>query len=253
MTSERRLTLTTPEGLRFDLRLAGPAQRCLALAIDLAAVGAAISLVSTGVGLIFGASFYGAALLTLLEFVLSVGYGIALEWFWRGQTLGKRVFKLRVVDARGLPLTPPQVVTRNLMRVIDALPLLYLAGGAAAVLNRHFQRLGDMLASTVVVCEAGAPAGDFAALRPEKFNSMKACTVPAYRIRQIATPAETRLLVAALLRRQEFDAPARLGLYRELRDYFEARVRFPEEITAPLSDEHYLQNLAGILLPARLA
>ncbi|MEI9970964.1 MAG: RDD family protein [Ignavibacteriota bacterium] len=62
-------------------------------------------------------------------FVISVVYAIVLEWRWRGQTIGKRLFGLRVMDVHGLHLQFPQIAIRNLLRVIDMLPFLYLVGG----------------------------------------------------------------------------------------------------------------------------
>ena len=48
----------------------------------------------------------------VLYFVISIGYSILLEWRWRGQTVGKRLFGLRVIDVHGLRLQPAQIVLR---------------------------------------------------------------------------------------------------------------------------------------------
>src|SRR5262249_60467600 len=93
---------------------------------------------------------FAAAVRVLLFFVITVGYGIASEWYWRGQTVGKRLLRLRVVDRQGLRLQPSQIVTRNLLRFADGLPAFYLLGGLTSLLNRHGQRLGDIAANTVV-------------------------------------------------------------------------------------------------------
>ena len=250
--TNRTLMLITPEGVRFRLRLAGPARRSLALIIDGVAIGAATEFVATAVHVVFGASGFGIGLQILTNFVLQLFYGMALEWFWRGQTLGKRLFHLRVHDAAGRPLAPAQVATRNLMRCIDGLFPCYLVGGAASLLSARFQRLGDRVAATVVVDESRPAELNLESLAPGKFNSLLASTAAAYRWRQSADPAEAKLLIAALLRRQELLPAARLSLYRDLRAYFEGRTSFPEEITAPLSDEQFLHSLAGILQPPKL-
>src|SRR5205807_103963 len=78
----------------------------------------------------------------VMYFVISVGYGIVLEWRWRGQTVGKRLFGLRVIDGQGLRLQFPQIALRNLLRLIDSLPIFYLVGGIAALVSRNGQRLG---------------------------------------------------------------------------------------------------------------
>ena len=52
-------------------------------------------------------------------FVMSIGYAIVLEWRWRGQTIGKRLLGLRVMDVQGLRLQSAQIALRNLLRVVD--------------------------------------------------------------------------------------------------------------------------------------
>jgi uncharacterized RDD family membrane protein YckC len=101
------LTIETPEGVEFSYDLASPAMRALAWMVD----AAVITALSRGAGK--SCEWLGKvnedwanAISVLLYFASSVGYGIALEWRWHGQTLGKRVVGLRVVDAQGLRLQP---------------------------------------------------------------------------------------------------------------------------------------------------
>src|SRR5205814_10664211 len=90
-----------------------------------------------------GADF-ATALRIVLFFAISIGYGILCEWYWRGQTVGKRLLGLRVMDRQGLRLQPSQIITRNLLRFADGLPLFYLLGGLTSLVNRKGQRLGDI-------------------------------------------------------------------------------------------------------------
>ena len=69
----------------------------------------------------------------ILFFSLSIAYRVASEWYWRGQTIGKKLLRLRVIDAQGFRLHFSQIVIRNLLRFVDALPLCYLVGGIACV------------------------------------------------------------------------------------------------------------------------
>ena len=73
----------------------------------------------------------------VVYFVISVAYAIVLEWRWRGQTIGKRLLGLRVMDVHGLRLQLPQIALRNLLRLVDMLPLFYLVGGLACVFSRN--------------------------------------------------------------------------------------------------------------------
>jgi len=69
-----------------------------------------------------------------------------------GQTLGKRVFDLRVVStSTGRPPDLGHSLIRNILRIVDWLPFLYLLGFIVAALGSKRQRLGDLLAETVVV------------------------------------------------------------------------------------------------------
>src|SRR5258708_22034339 len=65
---------------------------------------------------------FGVMVITLAEFAIGFAYSALLEGFWNGQTIGKRLFHLRVIDQTGLPLRIEQAWVRNLMRVFHALP-----------------------------------------------------------------------------------------------------------------------------------
>ena len=137
-TRVNTLVIQTPEGIVFSQLLAGPVTRFAAWLVDWACI-TALALVIQML-LILPALVspdVGRAMTILSYFGLSIGYGIILEWFWRGQTFGKRLLRLRVVDAHGLRLQFNQVVIRNLLRAVDMLPMLYLVGGVAAVLTRR--------------------------------------------------------------------------------------------------------------------
>ncbi len=104
-----------------------------------------------GAGRLSAAGSPQRALVILGYFVVQVGYGIACEWLWRGQTVGKRLLRLRVMDAQGLHLQFSQVALRNLLRFVDSLPAFYLVGGLVSLLNSRAQRLGDFVANTIVI------------------------------------------------------------------------------------------------------
>src|SRR5204862_805672 len=136
----------------FSLILAGPVTRFLAWAVDMACIGALSSAVGTLLGFLGLISpDLARGIIVLAYFVIQVGYGMVLEWFWRGQTLGKRLLRLRVMDEQGLRLQPSQIVIRNLLRFIDSLPVFYLVGGIASLVSRRAQRLADFAANTVVI------------------------------------------------------------------------------------------------------
>jgi len=148
------LVIETPEGISFTLLLASPITRFLAWIIDFLAIMALNTGLQNALPLlgILGADFAQAAAI-LGYFVISIGYSITLEWWLRGQTLGKRAVGLRVVDAQGLRLDFSQIVIRNLLRFIDLLPGFYLVGGIASVVDDQLRSQ----TARMLQCLIGAP------------------------------------------------------------------------------------------------
>lgn len=246
------LVIRTPEGIAFSLRLAGPVSRFLALMVDFACIGTTLSLLSAILNLTAAVSYdLSMALVILVNFVVSVGYGIVLEWFWRGQTLGKRLLRLRVMDVQGLRLQFSQVVIRNLLRTVDSLPLFYLVGGLACLVSRQAQRLGDLAANTIVVRHAEIMAPNLDRVLSDKFNSLREHPLLASRLRQKISADEAYLALRALTRRDELEPGPRVVLFRELAGHFRSLVPFPPEATENLTDERYVQNVVEILFRPR--
>ncbi|HPY41401.1 MAG TPA: RDD family protein, partial [Thiolinea sp.] len=148
MRLDTTYTVNTPEGIALELSPAGPIARTLAWLVDL--------FIRAGVSLL---------IVIILAFMGSLGFGIAaififlLEWFYpvwfelrsQGQTPGKRLLNIYVAQLDASPVSPAASVVRNLLRVVDFLPLLYGFGLASCLMNRRFQRLGDLAANTVVL------------------------------------------------------------------------------------------------------
>lgn len=91
----------------------------------------------------------GAALNGLLGLVLTLAYFVYMEGTY-GQTLGKRLLGIVVVDENGGPCTMEASIVRNLLRLVDNFPGVYLVGLVAIWLTDRDQRLGDLAADTVV-------------------------------------------------------------------------------------------------------
>jgi len=243
----------------FEIPLASPFSRCLALAVDVAIIFALtvllgqtirlLAIAASGIpvlGPVFGDFGTGAAI--VLQFVVATGYGMVTEWLWSGRTVGKRLMKLRVIDERGLSLGLKQVIIRNLFRLLDMMPsTFYLLGGFSCLVTARCQRLGDIAAGTLVIreVELAPPAlGDL--VRAER-NSFADLPHLEARLRQRTTPEEARLVLDAVIRRNELTPESRLELFSRLADYFRGIAEFPEEITIGLSDEQYIRNVVETL------
>ena len=140
--------VATPEGIELTLRLAGPVPRALAWSVDLA-IRVAIVLVVMLLASQLGRAGWGVVLLAafVVEWLLPAWFEAQMG----GQTPGKRLFGLAVLNDDGTPLRWPGALTRNLLRAVDFLPFLYAFGLVTMLLNRDFKRLGDLAAGTVVV------------------------------------------------------------------------------------------------------
>lgn len=158
--SRRLISIRTPENIELSYALAGPGSRAAAYMIDLLIMTATaqvlINLIMAIVVAMAGAvgengGLWAAAAGTLGSFALYNGYFILLEWLMNGQTPGKRLLHIRVIKQGGYSLRFFDTLLRNLLRVVDFLPLFYGVGLTSLLLTRDCQRLGDLVAGTLVV------------------------------------------------------------------------------------------------------
>ncbi|MDB9527048.1 RDD family protein [Oscillatoria sp. CS-180] len=159
----KTITIRTPESVELEFTLAGVGNRALALLIDYVLVFLLLSLVS------FLASFLSEQLVALfaalgggadavdlwlvaLALVLSAsiywGYFVGFEAWWQGQTPGKRITKIRVINDTGKPEGVFQATLRSLLRPVD--DILFI-GFFCILFGQQEKRIGDWLAGTLVV------------------------------------------------------------------------------------------------------
>ncbi|MCX4847629.1 RDD family protein [Streptomyces sp. NBC_00893] len=159
--------LVTGDAVVLGLRPAKLPSRVLALAIDLAVVGAAFVLVSIGLA-IATASLDDAALaaVSVAAFLLVlVGGPIAVETLSHGRSLGKLACGLRVVRDDGGPIRFRHALVRGAIGVVEILMTFGVVACIASLVSARGRRLGDVFAGTLVVRER-VPAGRAAAVPP---------------------------------------------------------------------------------------
>lgn len=211
MDLDDRKNIKTPEGLDLDLTLAGLGSRMIAGVVDLVilgilvvtfifAVGALVSSASLDPTVVQGLS---AVALT----VLVVGYFVGFEALNGGRTPGKRSVGIRVVGFDGGPIGFLAAFLRNLVRVVDFLPMAYGIGAVAVLVTSTNQRLGDLVARTIVIRErmphaepaetpppadlADLPAWDVSRVTTEDVDilrrfAVRRRSIPTDRVEQIA-------------------------------------------------------------------
>lgn len=159
------------------------------------------------------------------------GYYIGLEIRWNGQTIGKRLLGLRVIKMDGTPAAPAQIFMRELVRLVDALPMClfgYTIAGTVAFFNPYSQRIGDMLAGTLVVKE-------------------RRTTAPQWRhlseLSEQVHPLENLIHSVQSLTTND---------YRAIRNFLDRRDQFSPEVRRHLADSLFAQvteNLSLMLPP----
>src|SRR6266404_6967646 len=173
ITSDDTLVIETPERVPLHFALASIGNRFIACAIDhtiqilaLITIGIFFAIITDVPDIgsrLMNAPKWVIALLVIIQFVVINGYFAVFEWVWRGQTPGKRWLKLRVIREDGRPISFFEAMVRNLLRVVDFIvPPFYSIGLVSVFATERDQRIGDLVAGTVVVREREAEAPAFA-------------------------------------------------------------------------------------------
>jgi uncharacterized RDD family membrane protein YckC len=159
--SADQINIATPEQVELEFGVAGLGSRFVAILIDhLIQAGVFLVLILLWVFLL-GAlrgrmnllGNWTVAIFIAFNFLIIWGYFTLFEAYWRGQTPGKHIMKLRVIKDSGRQITLFESMSRNLLRVVDYLPALYLVGVITMLCTKRNQRLGDLAAGTIVVHE----------------------------------------------------------------------------------------------------
>ena len=237
------LVIDTPEQIPLEFPLAGIGSRFLALALDtLFQSAASVALVASALAIgvkshnIPSHGVWTLAFLVLLWFILQTGYFALFEAIWNGQTPGKRLTHLRVIQDSGRPITVYEAVARNLLRIVDSVPGLYGVAIVSALLSAKSKRLGDYVAGTVVVHEK-PPVLETGV----RWDLAASAGSSRYDVSRLA-PEEFQLIEAFLLRRNQLAADVRAETGRKIMQRLSARLEFsPEDTRNP---EALLETLA---------
>jgi uncharacterized RDD family membrane protein YckC len=174
MSAPEPLRIAGLTGVELTLPIAGPGSRSYAFVIDwhirvllAAAWMFTLWLVLKGLGLLgLGGGWRGLlALLALWPALLIYFlYHPVLELLMHGRTPGKRMAGVRLVTRSGGVPGAAAILTRNIFRLLDCMPFLYLVGLSTCMISAQRLRIGDMAAGTVLVLEAAPSAHNLARL-----------------------------------------------------------------------------------------
>lgn len=213
--------IVTPEAVRLEFAEATVGSRGAALLLDWVLQGGVLIALNLALGFVLGETALVATLpdwveisvFVVLNFLVVFGYPVAMETLWGGRTLGKAAFGLRVVTTEGAPVRFRHAAIRAALALVDFALTSGVAAVVASLVSSRRQRLGDMVAGTVVLRERigqgvpsvasfDVPAGgeDYASsidpsgLRPRDYETLR-----AFLLRAPDLPDASRDAIAAEL------------------------------------------------------
>ncbi len=226
-------SISTPENVDLHLELAGIGNRILATLIDTTNSMVIILLASLALFLLsfFVSQFHilpipqntiymvAAMIAIFIAFFVNFGYNILFEGLWNGQTPGKKIAQIRVIEANGQPVGWAAVCIRNIVRVVDT--GLLLIGLLVMLIDKNERRLGDLAAGTLVIRErkSDLTTSDIKLL----YDAQSDATLDIGRI----TPEEYDLLARFLKRRASLSTTHRPVVAKQLETYFREKLAEP--------------------------
>jgi uncharacterized RDD family membrane protein YckC len=261
-----QLSIETPELVGIQHPLAGIGSRGIALMVDSLVQGFCFVAILVVVLLLVTAlpalpsirhaaglgdpAKWAIAVMVLIPFLLQWGYFTLFEAFWNGQTPGKRVLKLRVIQQSGRPIGLFESMARNLIRIIDMVPGFYMIGAICIFSTRRQQRLGDLVAGTLVVHSvpvetplASESTRTFTAAaleRPLQPVPIRTLDLPADAIARLSR-ADLQLIESFLVRRLDLPLDVRAKLAERLSQGMATKMAI--EKPSGTSDETFLEAL----------
>lgn len=247
-----RITVLTPESIELEFTLAGLGSRALALLLDyhILAIGLVLFWIVWG---LFSTQLldyfdrlnvnYSAAPIWLLSIALLVsfaaymGYFVAFEVLWQGQTPGKRFAKIRVIRDDGRPVGLSQALLRSLLRSVD--DFLFI-GAFLILLGQREKRIGDWVAGTLVVQEE-RPVAKLAIDISQAAQTL-ASDLPALIDVTQLRPDDFAVIREYLYRRRLMDPEARRDLSLKLARQVRAIVHL-EQIPDGLTSDQFLEAI----------
>lgn len=255
-----QLSIETPELVPIEMPVAGIGSRFVALLADMLIWLTAVALLTLLFWFLRPAvtafsrvsAQWQAAIYVFILFFLNWGYFTVFEAFWGGRTPGKRLVGIRVIQRSGRAIGLFESMARNLLRYVDQIPFCYAVGAIAVFASRQHQRLGDLVAGTLVVRdrrqETPLWAGETASahLPIAAGSAVPAAAASRFVLPMSAvsrlTPGDLNVIESFFARRLDLPETTRQNLALRIAEGIQAKMDF--RAPAELSPESFLESAA---------
>lgn len=218
----KTVKITTPENIELEYRLAGLGTRGGAAVVDfliqtIAVLIIIVTIIAFEINLVDLIEEYQGWVIggiILLIWIIIYGYFIIFEMVMNGRTPGKKLFNLRTIRNNGQPITIKHSIIRNLFRIIID---TYGIGIILMFFSKQYKRVGDYVASTMVIVEEKRAAPKALGINLDKYN-----------YKYSITDDERRLLIEYLERRNDLGENG-FKLEKELEEYFAQKLEIPKD------------------------
>ncbi len=249
------IAVVTPENIAFEYQLAGPFRRLPAYLIDIVVrwglILALMIVFGFAAGILGIASVFGGSLMMavwiVFVFLISWFYGTTMEAYFNGRTVGKWACGIRVIDIDGRPVSGRSALLRNLIRVADMAPVAALSqfvedtppiflistgmvGLSSMVFTRRMQRLGDLIAGTMVIVDERTWRLPVAKVDDARVPALASFVPGDYRVSR----SMARTLAIYAERRYYLTPPRRREIARHLTDPLIERFEFRPDVEPDL-------------------
>lgn len=162
------IKVNTTQHVDIDYPVAGLGERIAARMIDFGLLIAVLLLIVFFIGVISIPRWNGVFIgLFVLYGIVFVFYHLIFEIFFNGQSPGKKLMKIKVINLDGGQASIGQYFIRWLFRLVDFWLTGQIGGLLCVTLSEHKQRIGDLVAGTTVIKTIGRTTLDQIAFVPE--------------------------------------------------------------------------------------
>ncbi|MCE5317910.1 MAG: stage II sporulation protein M [Parachlamydia sp.] len=243
-------TITTIDNVELQFELAGLGSRLIAGVIDTLIL--TLLLIVPAVTMTLDSNFVKAAAIFAI-FACLWGYHLVFEVICQGQTPGKRLMGIQVLNLQGHLVSWRESTIRNLIRLLDSLPTpFYLLGGVFIGFDGKNQRLGDMAAGTIIVKKWKATGGH--AFGASWISRLEKGEMPvALRLQHGSLDAKRLgIIVSFIQRRESLQQPSRGALAWKIAEPLldicgESREDYASDAERPQRSEALLEKIFASL------